>query len=229
MQYDFGEVSAEACSTSVSIAVVGERRQLDRLPVVVPAVRDGRVEHRLQRGYGFGSSTSTIGVPNSFSGPHHLDPVLGRAGVAGADHHDRLAVHVLGQERQRRREPQVEDRRQLVGRRGDELAVEAQHLAGVLERVEDRPGQHDRPDRVQPVLERGDDAEVAAAAADAPEQVGVLSSLAVTSSPSAVTRSTESRLSTVAPCLRMSQPMPPPSVRPAIPVWVTIPPTVASP
>ena len=33
----------------------------------------------------------------------------------------------------------------------------------------------------------------------------------------------------MAPCFRISQPMPPPSVRPAIPVWVTIPPTVASP
>ena len=44
-----------------------------------------------------------------------------------------------------------------------------------------------------------------------------------------MTRSTESRLSTVAPYLRISQPMPPPSVRPAIPVWVTIPPTVARP
>ena len=58
---------------------------------------------------------------------------------------------------------------------------------------------------------------------------GLTLSLAVTSSPSAVTRSTESRLSTVAPYLRISQPMPPPSVRPAMPVWVTIPPTVASP
>ena len=44
------------------------------------------------------------------------------------------------------------------------------------------------------------------------------SSLAVTSSPSAVTRSTERRLSTVAPYLRISQPIPPPSVRPSIPV-----------
>ena len=33
----------------------------------------------------------------------------------------------------------------------------------------------------------------------------------------------------MAPCRRISQPMPPPSVSPAIPVWVTMPPTVARP
>ena len=40
--------------------------------------------------------------------------------------------------------------------------------------VEDRPGEHDRPDRVQAVLERGDDAEVRSGAAHAPEQIGVV-------------------------------------------------------
>ena len=56
---------------------------------------------------------------------------------------------------------------------GGELAIEAQHLRGIVERVEDRPGEHDRPDRVQAVLERRDDAEVPAGAAHAPEQIGV--------------------------------------------------------
>ena len=48
-------------------------------------------------------------------------------------------------------------------------------------------------------------------------------------SPSAVTRSTASRLSTVRPCLRIRWPRPPPSVRPPMPVWLMIPPVVASP
>ena len=43
-------------------------------------------------------------------------------------------------------------------------------------RVEDRPGVDDRADRVQLELELRDDAEVAAAAAQPPEQVGVLAS-----------------------------------------------------
>ena len=54
-------------------------------------------------------------------------------------------------------------------------------------------------------------------------------SLAVTSRPSAVTRSTETRLSQVSPYLRSNQPDPPPSVRPATPVVETRPPVVASP
>ena len=52
---------------------------------------------------------------------------------------------------------------------------------------------------------------------------------AVTSRPSAVTRSTESRLSIVRPYWRDSQPMPPPSVSPAMPVCEIWPPGTASP
>jgi hypothetical protein len=44
-----------------------------------------------------------------------------------------------------------------------------------------------------------------------------------------VTTVAESRLSIVSPYLRCSQPMPPPSVSPATPVCVTIPPVVARP
>ena len=54
-------------------------------------------------------------------------------------------------------------------------------------------------------------------------------SLAVRNRPSAVTTSADSRLSQVSPYLRCSQPMPPPSVSPAIPVVETAPPVVASP
>ena len=55
------------------------------------------------------------------------------------------------------------------------------------------------------------------------------SALAFTSSPSAVTRSTRRSLSTERPCLRMIQPIPPPSVKPATPVCVTMPEGAASP
>ena len=47
--------------------------------------------------------------------------------------------------------------------------------------------------------------------------------------PSAVTISADARLSSARPCLLMSQPSPPPSVRPAMPVVDTTPPVVASP
>ena len=50
-----------------------------------------------------------------------------------------------------------------------------------------------------------------------------------TSRPSAVTTSAATRLSQARPCLRSSQPEPPPSVRPATPVVETRPPVVARP
>ena len=63
-----------------------------------------------------------------------------------------------------------------------------------------------------------DDPEVAAAAAQAPEELRVFGRARGTCSPSAVITSAPSRLSTVRPCARVSQPTPPPSVRPATPV-----------
>ena len=53
------------------------------------------------------------------------------------------------------------------------VAVEAQHLFGLGHRMKDHARQH-RADRMEPVLERGDDTEIAAAAAQAPEEVRVL-------------------------------------------------------
>ena len=82
-------------------------------------------------------------------------------------------MDVLGQDRQWRRELELEDRRELIGRGSGELAVEAQNFRGIVEMVEDRPGEHDRPDRVQAVVERGDDAEVPSGAAHAPKQIRV--------------------------------------------------------
>ena len=112
----------------------------------------------------------------------------------------------------------------------DELAVAVEQLLRLRERMDDQPGEHLGPDRVQPELERRDDAEVAAAAADRPEQVRVLASRSrARSSPSAVTTSAEIRLSMVRPNLRLSQPKPPPSVSPATPVVELMPSGVASP
>ena len=105
--------------------------------------------------------------------PQELLAALERAGVADADHQDGAPVECLGDQRQRRRLPQVDDRRQLVGCRGREVAVAAQHLGSVLEREVHRAGEHG-PELVQAVLERRHDAEVAAAPAQRPEQVGPL-------------------------------------------------------
>ena len=59
------------------------------------------------------------------------------------------------------------------GRFGGEVPVEAQHVGGVVGRPEDGSGHHGRADGVQSEPERGDDAEVAAAASQRPEQIRV--------------------------------------------------------
>ena len=104
----------------------------------------------------------------------------------------------------------------------------AGHL-GLLHRPENGACQHLCAQRHAAELELRDDPEVAAAAAHAPERSAFSSALALTNSPSAVTRSTETSWSTDNPCLRMIQPIPPPSVSPATPVCVTMPDGTASP
>ena len=136
-------------------------------------MRHHRVEHRLQRQVGLGLEQVDDRPAELLQRPDDLGPVLGRPGVAGAHHDYRLAMHVLGQEWEWRRGLELEDRRQLIGSDRGELTIEAQNLRGVFERVEDRPREHRRPHAVQAVFERGDDAEVPAAAAHTPEQIGV--------------------------------------------------------
>ena len=66
------------------------------------------------------------------------------------------------------------DGHQLVGCVGDPVAVEAEHLRRLLDGPEDGPRDDGRADLAEVEVERGDDAEVAAAAAHAPEEIGVL-------------------------------------------------------
>ena len=61
---------------------------------------------------------------------------------------------------------------QVVRGRRDRVAVEAEHLAGRVDRMGDQAA-GDHLQRMERVLERGRDTEVAAAAAERPEQVGI--------------------------------------------------------
>ena len=67
-----------------------------------------------------------------------------------------------------------DDRRQFIRHVGDPVAIEAKNVGRFLHRPEDRSGQDTRTDRVEPELELGDDAEVAAAPAQRPEELRVL-------------------------------------------------------
>ena len=79
--------------------------------------------------------------------------------------------------RLRRRGDQHDEGRQRVRRGLHQRARRLERLARALPREHEQPAEHDRPDAVGLELEPRDDAEVAAAAAQRPEQVGVLVAL----------------------------------------------------
>ena len=228
MVYDRGDVIREVADERVD-RPVGERRQLDGLPVAVPAVRHQRVEHRLQRHVRLGLEPIDDQAAELFQRPDDLGPVLRRPGVARAHHDYRFAVHVLGQERQWRRELELEDRRELVGRGSRELSIEPQYPRRVFDGWKIGPASTIGPTGCRRYSNDVTMPKLPLPPRTPQNRSGFSFSLAVTSSPSAVTRSTESRLSTAAPYLRINQPIPPPRVSPETPVWLTIPPTVASP
>ena len=85
-----------------------------------------------------------------------------------------LVVVLHGHERGRRGVQVGDDDVQVPRQRRDDLPGHAEHVASLLKAPEQQAGLHDRADLVQAELEFSDHAEVAAAAADRPEQVGVL-------------------------------------------------------
>jgi hypothetical protein len=89
------------------------------------------------------------------------------------DDDERLAPHRLGDVRNRRELQEAANRRHLIRDGVDPAPPRAQHLGAPLQR-EEEDARVDLADRVERELERRDDAERAAAAAQSPEEVGVL-------------------------------------------------------
>ena len=185
--------------------------------VVAQARGGAAVEHLCRATYGIGPKTSAAG-PSARSGsmaaapasrsPHQQPRMRDRLLADQLRRHERLGRcgHDRGQHRG------------LVGRVGRPVAERRQHLLAPLEREQQQPAEDGRH-RVERELEARHDPEVAAAAAQPPEQLGPLGlARRATTSPSAVTTSAPTRLSQDSPYLRCSQPMPPPSVSPATPV-----------
>ena len=79
-----------------------------------------------------------------------------------------------GQDRQRRRLAHDQQKAEAVGGFCRRLAEQRQHLLGPRHRMQHQSGDHLGPVRLRVELECRDHAEVAAAAADRPEQIGVL-------------------------------------------------------
>ncbi len=138
---------------------------------------------------------STIGSPRAWMAArssHRVGPVW-QATIA----HDRLAVPLRREERAGGASRTVRARGQLAGCRLGQRPVGGQHLVGSRRALHAMsPPVIVRADVVEAEREAGDDAEVAAAAPERPEQVGVLVPAGGADAPSAVTISTSSRLST---------------------------------
>ena len=95
------------------------------------------------------------------------------AEVGHLDDDERLPAQRLGDVLERREVQDAPDRGGLVGHRAHPLAPGAQDLGGALDGEGEHPGV-ELVDRVELELDGGDDAEVAAAAAHGPEEVGLV-------------------------------------------------------
>jgi hypothetical protein len=100
--------------------------------------------------------------------------LVDRAGVAHSCDHYGLPVDRRRQEWGGWGRGQHDNGHQLIGRRRHELPVGFENLARPGGRVEHHAGQDGRADQMQAILERRHHAEVAAAAAETPEEVGML-------------------------------------------------------
>ncbi len=151
-----------------------ERREIVGLPVIAGAGGEQRVEGLLPGDVRLDADVFAQGGAEL---AQRLDERLTLLRVARIDQRERddlLAVDLLGEERQRRRLAQDGPHGELVRRLGDEFAVLLQHRLRLGDRVHDESAQHVGADRVESELEAGDHAEVAAAASERPEEVGVL-------------------------------------------------------
>ena len=162
-----------AAAITRSSAASLRRAEVVRLPVVASAGRQQRIERGLEAGIGRRPERRADRIAEL---QHRRRGLL----TGGDRRRSRPAARPpprcrgpTGQEGQRRRLAQHRPHAQLVRGVGGEVAPRAQHLPRLRERVDDEAGVHLGADRMQLELERRDDAEVAAAAAQGPEQIGL--------------------------------------------------------
>ncbi|MDT4830473.1 hypothetical protein FQZ97_639380 [compost metagenome] len=148
--------------------------QVVRLPVVAPSLGLRGVEQALHLRVGPARHDVGHRPAKRAQRCDQCFSLFDLAGVADEDGHDRLAVHLLREPGGRRRDPQNRHAGQFARGLCAERTVGVENLPGVVAAPCDRTAQDFGADGKEPVLEGGDDAEVAAAAAQRPEQVLVL-------------------------------------------------------
>ena len=139
-------------------------------PVVAVAGRV--VEHRLQRRVGHRRDHLPLGLAVE-QRRHRLTRLGLWTGVGDEDHAGKLVLQVLGHELLGRAGQVEQPAADLIRRRGDEVAVGASQL-GTLAWRPDQQCRAEVRQRVQAESQLRGDAEVAAAAVQRPEELGVL-------------------------------------------------------
>ena len=220
-----GTTISPACSQNEVDRFVGEAGEVLCRPVVAKARRV--VDRALDLGIRHLGDHRAVRLELE-DRSEHLARLRLLAGVDPDHPGDQLSPQVLRYELLRR-SGDVGDPAAELGRRAafDQVAEPAPELrAGRRRPEQQREGR--RRMRMEPKDELGRDAEVRASPCSAQNSSGFSESLAVTVSPPAVSRVTESRLAQARPYLRSSQPEPPPRVSPATPVVETRPPVAIS-
>lgn len=154
--------------------LIGQLGQEVGRPVIQQALGVRRVDQLLHREVRHPVDHVHTGRTELAQRPQDLFALVRVTGVADDDGDDGLAAHRLGHELLGRRGDERHTAPNLVRRGEDEVAPEPRHVGCHCSRVHEHAAEHDRSDRVQPEVERGDHAEVPAAAAQPPEQVSVL-------------------------------------------------------
>ena len=161
------------CCACAAIAVVGQLLHEARLPVVLQAGRHQRVERAVQRRVRHRPHELGDDRRHVVERLERRLALLERSRPARHHRDERVAVPVLGDERQRRRDLERGERAERLRSVRDVVAEELEHVRDLGE-LEEHRAAVDVLDRVQPELERRHDAVVPAAAPQRPEQVGVL-------------------------------------------------------
>ena len=171
-----GRAASRIALRSTSINASRHVAEVVALPVVARARASAAGRSACcQPANGVGPMTSAIGLPSPRSSRQDLVALGASADVADGEDQHLAPVPFLGQERQRRRLAQHgPDRSARPARLGASRSKSRRSCGASSNGCTISPASHLRADRVQLELEAGDHAEVAAAAADRPEQVGVL-------------------------------------------------------
>ena len=192
-----------------------------RLPVVARALGKSAVDERIHHRVRHGPDCVERRCPDC---AQRLDERFAGCEVATmADRHgDDLVARTVW------RVDQQEVAGELVGRVGGDLLVRSEGPQRLRLRVGDEPAQ-DRIERMGIELQRPAIPKLPPPPRRPQSSSGSVSALTCNTSPSAVTSSTDTRLSTAPPKWLISHPIPPPSVSPATPVVEITAPVVASP